>query len=631
MRYLLVAQSLKKYSELVEYCMPVGIAYINGAMRAKGYDVDAMNMLFEDDPLKALRERIRAKCIDVLMCGGLTSEFELLKQIYNAAREANPEIIIIGGGGGFSSEPVLFSELTGVDYAVIGEGEITNCELADALEHGRDVSEIQGLVYKTERGYRQTPPRPYIRDLDSIPFPSYEGLEIEQYLDHQNVDGWYNYYAYYSDNPRLMPMLMARSCPYMCSFCYHPIGKGYRTRTLDNFFMELELWLEKYHINGVALLDECFSIDPNRVIEFCRRISKYNIAWACQMRADTYTDEVLHAMKDSGCIGACFGIESMSDVVLRNMNKHLDLQEIECALVLTYKHQIGCTGNLIFGSEAETMTTVAQSLRWHYEHAKRYGNRPVRQFSYVQTYPGSIFYNNACNRGLIQSKADYIRKGNWNLNITSLSREEYEMIDDIVRLCRRENYNRGEIIDIVYNDEDHATFTFRCSFCGHVNTYHGMNRRRFDEGKIKRLGCRCCNMLGDYVLDTERFMYDTYVAIPWLLQIIQITPPADSFSRKGWKTAGLFGMNAFAKKAIVLLQKTLHMDVLYIYDHQCKRHIDYYGVPQYCGDEVLPQVDVIINADIAYWKDMDVHITAKTGKKAIGLESLLREWRPVQA
>jgi len=349
------------------------------------------------------------------------------------------------------------------------------------------------------------------------------------------------------------------------------------------------------------------------------------------MRADTYTDEVLHAMKDSGCIGACFGIESMSDVVLRNMNKHLDLQEIECALVLTYKHQIGCTGNLIFGSEAETMTTVAQSLRWHYEHAKRYGNRPVRQFSYVQTYPGSIFYNNACNRGLIQSKADYIRKGNWNLNITSLSREEYEMIDDIVRLCRRENYNRGEIIDIVYNDEDHATFTFRCSFCGHVNTYHGMNRRRFDEGKIKRLGCRCCNMLGDYVLDTERFMYDTYVAIPWLLQIIQITPPADSFSRKGWKTAGLFGMNAFAKKAIVLLQKTLHMDVLYIYDHQCKRHIDYYGVPQYCGDEVLPQVDVIINADIAYWKDMDVHITAKTGKKAIGLESLLREWRPVQA
>lgn len=627
MRYLLVAQSLKKYSELVEYCMPLGIAYINGAMRARGFDVDAMNMLFEEDPLKALQERIRANHIDVMMCGGLTSEFQLLRQIYSAAREANSKIIIVGGGGGFSSEPLLFSELTGVDYAVIGEGEITNCELAEALDRGEDVTEIKGLVYRTETGYRQTSPRPYIRDLDSIPFPSYEGLDIEQYLEHQNVDGWYNYYAYYSDNPRLMPMLMARSCPYMCSFCYHPIGRGYRARSLDNFFMELELWLEKYHINGVALLDECFSIDPERVIEFCQRISKYNIAWACQMRADTYTDDVLRAMKASGCIGACFGIESMSDIVLKNMNKQLDLKTIEHALELTYKYQIGCTGNLIFGSETETMNTIAQSLQWHYNHAKKYGNRPVRQFSYVQTYPGSYFYNNACKHGLIDSRADYIRNGNWNLNITSMTHEEYEMIDDIVRLCRRENYNRGEIIKIEYTSEKQAAFSFRCSFCHKVNTYRGMNRLRFKEGKIKRLGCRHCNMLGDYVLDTERFMYDTYIAIPWLLQIIEVNPVPDYFSQKGWKTTGIFGMNAFAKKVIGLLQNRLKMDVLYIYDHRLKPHIDYYGVPQHCGEDILPRVDVIINTDIAYRKDMDIIIETKTGQQAIDLEALLREWR----
>ena len=72
MNYLLVAQSLVKYSELEEYCMPLGIAYINGAMRAKGFAVDAINMLFEEQPLDALYHRIQERQIDVLMCGGLT-------------------------------------------------------------------------------------------------------------------------------------------------------------------------------------------------------------------------------------------------------------------------------------------------------------------------------------------------------------------------------------------------------------------------------------------------------------------------------------------------------------------------------------------------------------------------------
>lgn len=183
MKYLLVAQSLKKYTDLEEYCMPLGIAYINGAMRSCGFDVDAINMLFEDDPLEALRSRIMDKKIDVLMCGGLTSEYKVLKQIYSIAREANPNIIIVGGGGGFTSEPILFSEMTGVDYAVIGEGEVTNCELAYALDFDEDVSGIKGLVYCAEDGYHQNEAREYVKDLDSLPFPSYEGLSMDKYLD----------------------------------------------------------------------------------------------------------------------------------------------------------------------------------------------------------------------------------------------------------------------------------------------------------------------------------------------------------------------------------------------------------------------------------------------------------------
>ena len=625
MKYLLVAQSMEKYSNLTEYCMPLGIAYINGAMRSRGFDVDALNMLFEDDPFNALSEKIKSQKIDALMCGGLTSEYALLKRIYELAREANPDIIVIGGGGGFTSEPILFSEMTGVDYAVIGEGEITNCELAQALENGTNVSQIPGIVYKTEDGYCQTPPRPFIKDVDSIPFPSYEGLSMDKYLDYQNVDGWYNYYTYYSDNPRLMPMLMARSCPFRCSFCFHPIGRGYRVRSLDNFFHELDLWIQTYQINGIALIDECFSIDPDRVIEFCRRIKPYKLSWACQMRAETYTDAVLKEMKESGCIGAVFGIESMSDRVLDNMNKHLNRQTIETALKLTYKYQLGCSGNLIFGAEAETFETMSESLSWLHTHAKKYGNYPCRQFAYVQTYPGSIYYENACRTGLIPDRRKFIQAGNWDLNITSLSQEDYSAIGDVIRLCRRENYNRGEVIDYTFPDDDHAIFTFRCSYCNSVNTYRNMNRKRFVEGKIKRLGCRHCNMLGDYILDTRKFFYDEYLAIPWFFDDVTINLDEEYFLQRRWKKIGFCGMNAFSKKMIGFLAGFKKVDVIFIYDYQIRPDFDC-SVPQTSDPKFLALADVIINADLAYWTDMEKHIRSFYNGEIVYMETLLREF-----
>lgn len=624
MKYLLVAPSLKIYSDLEEYCMPMGIAYINGAMRKAGFDVNAINMLFEKNPISALKRKIIENDIDVLMCGGLTSEYQNLLQLYTAAREARHDIIIIGGGGGFSSEPIVFSKLTQVDYAIIGEGEETSCELAFALEHKLDVSGIPGIVYRDLSGYHTTAPRAYIQDIDSIPFPSYEGLDMDRYLDCQHVDGWYNYYTYYSDKPRLMPMLLARSCPYQCAFCYHPLGKGYRARSLNNFFKELELWISRYHINGIALIDECFSVDKNRVLDFCARIKPYGLKWACQMRAETYTDDVLAAMKDSGCFGACFGIESMSQQVLNNMNKNMTTSTIEKALALTYKHKIGCNGNFLFGAENESFDTITESLTWHYEHSLRYHNRPVRHFSYVQTYPGSIYYEHACQSGKIISGSDYIQKGNWNLNITNFSQDDYETIGDLICLCRMENYNRGDIINIEYIDEYTIDFTFRCSWCGTVNHYRNMNIRRFEKGKIRELGCRNCNMLGEYILNEEEYPYDSYIAIPWLLGRFDVKIAPSFFSRRGMKRIAFCGKNAFARKMINCIRSCSNVEIVFVYDYMNVQRLGFDGIRQLSYDDKFIEVDIIVNADMPHRVRMQELIAGRSNSEIVLLESLLR-------
>lgn len=518
MRYLVVAQPIEQYKQKEKYCMPLGIAYVNGALRAAGLEVDGINMMFvEGDPFEALYQKIIDGKFDVVFCGGLSAEYPMLKRVYDIAKAANPEIITIGGGGGFSASPILFSELTGVDFAVIGEGEITDVALAMALEQGTDIREIEGIVYKDPEGYHQTKKREPIYDLDGIPFPSYEGLAIEEYLSHQRVDGWYNYFTYYSDEPRMMPMLMSRSCPYMCSFCFHPIGRGYRARGLDNFFEELDMWIEKYHINGIALVDECFSMDPDTVIEFSHRIKPYHIAWACQMRAEIYNYEMMKAMKESGCIGACFGIESMSQAVLDNMQKHLKQETIEKALQVSYECGVGASGNLIFGAETECFDTVWESIQWNRKHMENYKHQPINAFTYIQTYPGSRYYNHAVKNGLISSEAEFIKNGKWILNITQMTDREYGIVGEAARLLQHETRDQGTLLCLDEQADGRLAVTITCPHCKSTHTYRNLSRRHLKEHRIRNLGCRTCNGMADYLIDSEYFPYDHYCTVDWML------------------------------------------------------------------------------------------------------------------
>ncbi len=472
MKYLLVMQPIDR-DRIAEFYMPLGLPYINGAMRSKGFDVEAINLQYVDgDIMEALAKAITERKVDAVICGGLTTQFDLIKEVFDTAKAVNPQIITIGGGGGFSSEPIVFSELTGADYAVIGEGEITNCELAYALDHGEDPEGILGLVIKKDNGYIYTGERKYIKDLDTVAFPSYEGLEMDTYLESQRVDGWYHTWAAFSDDPRIMPMCLARSCPFSCKFCYHPIGKGYRSRSLDNFFEELDLWVERYRINAIVLIDECFSIRPERVIEFCKRIKPYNLSWSCQMRVETYSADLLKAMADSGCTSACFGVESMSQKVLDDMNKKTNVKQLQEALEISYCCGGGATANIIFGSEAEDVDSISQTMAWREENEKFH----IANFDMVGTYPGSGYYNDALERGIITDKKKFITEGCPFINITHMPDEWYKILTVYTYLKDLEVKNRGKIISVSETGTG-IDAVLQCGHCGHQNHYKNIRRK----------------------------------------------------------------------------------------------------------------------------------------------------------
>ena len=156
---------------------------------------------------------------DVVFLGGLSLYYPHIRDTISYIREASPETKIVVGGGLITSQPELMYNLLGADYGIIGEGENTAVELLECIEKDGYLSEVNGIIYRNKNGdLITTPPRDPIMDLDSLPFPDYDGFGYAEYLDRVKPG---DYIAYdIVDEPRFYPLLASRSCPFRCTFCF---------------------------------------------------------------------------------------------------------------------------------------------------------------------------------------------------------------------------------------------------------------------------------------------------------------------------------------------------------------------------------------------------------------------------
>lgn len=478
------------------YSFPIGMAYISAALKQAGFYVEVLNLnQMAGDVNELISSAIKRFGIDVVLSGGLSQHYKLLKEIFSSARQTNPNIILIGGGGGYTSEPIIFSELTQVDFAVLGEGEVTTCELLRGILQGAAFSQIEGIVYKQNGTYIKTKDRPSIEDIDSIPFPDYDAFGMEEFLEKQYTNDIY--FLYKDDKPRNFSMIMGRSCLYQCNFCFHPLGNKYRQRSLDNFFKELDLIVDKYNINSLSIFDELFSSNEERIYEFCERIKKYNLKWIVQMRVDIITDEILKAMKSAGCYYISYGLESFNEQVLKNMRKHISKQQIEKALELTYQNEIGMQGNFIFGDEKESWETFNETLQWWEQNRKYQIN-----LNFIIPFPGTELYKNAVKNNKIADRAQYIRENCPVINLTQESDEDFSKMQEIVKAKKAYNPIRGEVIDLIKQDEPYVyTLVMKCYHCGKITTVKNVyvDQKANDLSNFK-MGCRECNRKSSYNL-----------------------------------------------------------------------------------------------------------------------------------
>lgn len=417
------------------YVMPMGTLYVSAYLKQSGVaNVVTLNLNHrEGEEYDILTDFINREHIDIVGFGGLSGEYQDLARMAQYIRTIKPNITLMIGGGIVTAGPeTTMMAIPEIDYGIIGEGEVTIVELVDALTFGKDLQKVDGLIFRDSKGILiTTAKRKEIEDLDSLPFPDYEGFNYSDYLA-KNPDT--------SDEGKRysqVSIIGGRSCKFNCTFCFHPSGTRYRQRSLDSIFKEIDYLTQHYNISYIALREELFATNNERVKEFCKRIEKYDLDWSIQLRIDNVNQKLVDLLKNTRCRYIFVGVESAVDKILKSMHKGITVRQIENALEMLHLAGLNSRSGVIMGDTMETVETSEETIGWFLRNCERY-----RMFlDMVIAFPGSIIYNQACEDGIIPDKVQFLKDGCPIVNLSRMSDDEFLRMMNKVEKYNYRKYN----------------------------------------------------------------------------------------------------------------------------------------------------------------------------------------------
>jgi anaerobic magnesium-protoporphyrin IX monomethyl ester cyclase len=332
------------------YSIPTGPLYIAAVLEKAGYEVDFRDHAFTSprdlDPANLLPSLADSADIVGVSCISDALPFAILALERFRAKYPS-KTILLGGPGPSGVAGEILHHFPFIDIVVVGEGEATIVELMDCLNNGGtgDLQHVNGICFRQGGEVRRTPPRERIRDLDALPFPLYEKLQMEKYS--------------------LINIVFSRGCPYRCTFCdVAPMWqrKNYR-RSIDSITEEIKYLRDKYGKSNFEFTDETFVLKKRDVLQFCSKLSSegMDIKWACTGRVNLMSEELLAAMTSSGCQALFFGIESGSDSVLRDIHKDFTAREA-LDIILRAKDFARIVSSFIWGFPTETLADMTRTI-----------------------------------------------------------------------------------------------------------------------------------------------------------------------------------------------------------------------------------------------------------------------------
>jgi radical SAM superfamily enzyme YgiQ (UPF0313 family) len=380
---------------------PLATLYAASLMRENGYSVSFFDTMFAsqaEDIRNSLEESkpdyfvIYDDGFNYLTKMCLTNMREAAFKMIAIAKQKGCKVIVSSSDSTDHYEMYLDK---GADFIILGEAEISLVELINALKNQQaDFIGIAGIAYKQNDAVIKTLRRTVIKDLDSLPFPAWDLVNIEPYRKM-----WMKHAGYFSMN-----MATTRGCPYKCNWCAKPIyGNRYNCRSPKKVVEELKLLKEKFQFDHIWFCDDIFGLKPGWVEEFASIVNKEDLKFRfkIQARADLMIKEqYVKALAAAGCDNVWMGAESGSQKILDAMDKGITIGQIHEATRLLKQYNIKPSFFIQFGYLGETREDIRLTIKMI--------NRLLPQdigISVSYPLPGTGFYEKV--------KQDLQQKSNW--------------------------------------------------------------------------------------------------------------------------------------------------------------------------------------------------------------------------
>jgi anaerobic magnesium-protoporphyrin IX monomethyl ester cyclase len=342
-------------SAFVHYQNPlIGLAYMAAVLEKSGCEIKVLDC----PPLKMTYEDLGRETSlfepDIVGITSVTVTFSSALQSARIIRKACPKVLIVlGGPHATIMDQQTLEEQPEPDIIVRGEGERTLLDLTELVSNAdlKNIDHVAGITFRKNGEVIRTPDRPFIQDLDQLPFPAYKYFPLLKY----------RYFG-----KLILPIISSRGCPFQCTFCLAPkmAGKRFRARSPKNVVDELQ-WLRDVHkADAYTFHDETFTYDKKRVFEICKEIKNRNIGlpWDCSTRVDQISKELLAEMSRANCQLVSFGVESGSQKILNAMKKGTTVEQNETAIKWAKEAGLSVSLSVIIGYPGETANTLEQTL-----------------------------------------------------------------------------------------------------------------------------------------------------------------------------------------------------------------------------------------------------------------------------
>ena len=372
---------------------PLGLMYLAAYIsRQKEHVIKIFDIRLYKEPFKELLNLITEFKPDIVGISALTLEAPFMYKIAHFIKLIDKNVPIIVGGPHASSVPEEVVKNRNIDIVVSGEGEITFDELIEVFSGERQLENVDGICFRinnellkpfyshyniyegtvnyniinigmdtggiVKENILKTRQRTYIEELDKLPFPAWDLVELDKYAQRQGG-------SRVGIRPYML-LLTSRGCPFHCTYCHNIFGKSFRARSPHYVLEEIETLIKKYNIKDFEIIDDISNFDKIRFKTILNSIIakrwEIRLSFSNGVRVDLLDEEIIHLMKKAGTAEVVIAIETASYRLQKYIRKNLNIEKVKRIMDSAVNSGMFVTAAFMLGFPTETKEEMKATI-----------------------------------------------------------------------------------------------------------------------------------------------------------------------------------------------------------------------------------------------------------------------------